>query len=139
MIPPNPTELLSNGRFEILLKGLEVQYDYIILDTAPLMLVTDTLLIADYADVTLYVTRSKYTEKTLVDFANTNISQKKIKNVGFVINDVNKNYFGYGNKYGYGYGTKEKLVGKNKRQIIKYEIIHNSSYWARLCWFATIS
>ncbi|AYZ13441.1 polysaccharide biosynthesis tyrosine autokinase [Chryseobacterium arthrosphaerae] len=108
MIPPNPTELLSNGRFEILLKGLEVQYDYIILDTAPLMLVTDTLLIADYADVTLYVTRSKYTEKTLVDFANTNISQKKIKNVGFVINDVNKNYFGYGNKYGYGYGTKEK-------------------------------
>lgn len=108
MIPPNPTELLTNGRYEKLLKELEVEYDYIIVDTAPLMLVTDTFLIANLADATIYVTRSKYTEKTLIDFANSNINQKKIKNVGFVLNDVNKNYFGYGNKYGYGYGAKEK-------------------------------
>lgn len=108
MIPPNPTELLTNGRYEKLLEELKVKYDYIIVDTAPLMLVTDTFLISDLADATLYVTRSKYTEKTLIKFANSNIDQKKIKNVGFVLNDVNKNYFGYGNKYGYGYGAKEK-------------------------------
>lgn len=108
MIPPNPTELLTNGRYEKLLEELKVEYDYIIVDTAPLMLVTDTFLIADLADATIYVTRSKYTEKTLIDFANSNIDQKKIKNVGFVLNDVSKNYFGYGNKYGYGYGAKEK-------------------------------
>ncbi|HCD9235322.1 capsular biosynthesis protein [Elizabethkingia anophelis] len=108
MIPPNPTELLTNGRYEKLLEELKLKYDYIIVDTAPLMLVTDTFLIADLADATIYVTRSKYTEKTLIEFANNNIHQNKIKNVGFVLNDVSKNYFGYGNKYGYGYGAKEK-------------------------------
>lgn len=107
-IPPNPTELLSNGRYEELIKELKPNYDYIILDTAPLMLVTDTFLFADLADATVYVTRSGYTEKSLIEFANRNIDSKKIKNVGFVLNDVDKDYFGYGNKYGYGYGAKEK-------------------------------
>ncbi|KMQ67896.1 capsular biosynthesis protein [Chryseobacterium sp. FH2] len=107
-IPPNPTELLTNGRYEILLEQLKNQYDYIILDTAPLMLVTDTFLFAEMADATLYVTRSQYTEKTLIDFANSNIESGKIKNVGFVLNDVDRDYFGYGNKYGYGYAAEEK-------------------------------
>ncbi|WP_419715996.1 GumC family protein [Chryseobacterium mucoviscidosis] len=102
-IPPNPTELLSNGRYEDLLADLQGTYDYIIIDTAPLMLVTDTLLIANMADVTLYVTRSRHTEKSLIDFANKQVEGHKIKNVAFVLNDVNKEYFAYGNKYGYGY------------------------------------
>ncbi len=102
-IPPNPTELLSNGRYEDLLADLQGTYDYIIIDTAPLMLVTDTLLIANMADVTLYVTRSRHTEKSLIDFANKQVEGHKIKNVAFILNDVNKEYFAYGNKYGYGY------------------------------------
>ncbi|MBV8328632.1 polysaccharide biosynthesis tyrosine autokinase [Chryseobacterium sp.] len=108
MIPPNPTELLTNNRFEELLEELKGRYDYIIVDTAPLMLVTDTFLIADHADVTLYVTRSKFTEKELIGFADSNIENNKIKNVGFVLNDISKEYFGYGNKYGYGYSAKKK-------------------------------
>ena len=107
-IPPNPTELLSNGRYEGLLTELKSSYDYIILDTAPLMLVTDTLLISDMADATLYVTRSAYTEKSLIDFANKQIETGKIKNTAFVLNDVDRDYFGYGNKYGYGYNNEEK-------------------------------
>ena len=107
-IAPNPTELLSNGRYEKLIEELKPLYDYIILDTAPLMLVTDTLLIADIADATIYVTRSGYTEKTLLDFANKNIESGKIKNAAFVLNDVDKDYFGYGNKYGYGYGADNR-------------------------------
>lgn len=107
-IPPNPTELLSNGRYEALIDDLKQQYDYIILDTAPLMLVTDTFLFAEMANVTLFVTRSGYTEKSLIDFANKNVESKKIKNVAFVLNDVDKDHFGYGNKYGYGYGSQEK-------------------------------
>ncbi|MBO9691825.1 tyrosine-protein kinase [Chryseobacterium sp.] len=103
MIPPNPTELLSNGRYEFLLSELKEKYEYIILDTAPLLLVTDTFLIAELSDVTIYVSRSKYTEKALLEFANSNIDQKKIKNVGFVLNDVNRENLGYSNKYGYGY------------------------------------
>lgn len=105
MIPPNPTELLSNGRYEILLESLKTKYDYIILDTAPLLLVTDTFLIAEMADITIYVSRSKYTEKSLIEFANNNIDQNKIKNVGFVLNDVSRENLGYSNKYGYGYSN----------------------------------
>ena len=107
-IPPNPTELLSNGRFEELIDQLKGIYDYIIVDTAPLMLVTDTLLTSELADLTLYVTRSGFTEKPLIDFATKQVDSNKIKNVGFVLNDVHKNYFGYGNKYGYGYTTENK-------------------------------
>ena len=94
-------------------------YDYIILDTAPLMLVTDSFLISEFADATLYVTRSETTEKDFIDFANKNISSNKIKNVGFVLNDVHRTNFGYGNKYGYGYAATsntsflKKLFGKN--------------------------
>lgn len=107
-IPPNPTELLANGRYEQLIELMKPHYDYIILDTAPLMLVTDTFLFAEMADAILYVTRSGYTEKNLIDFANKQIDSHKIKNVAFVLNDVSKDYFGYGNKYGYGYQAQER-------------------------------
>ncbi|KQT24058.1 capsular biosynthesis protein [Chryseobacterium sp. Leaf405] len=118
-IPPNPTELLSNGRYEDLLADLKEKYDYIIIDTAPLMLVTDTLLIAEMADVTLYVTRSKHTEKSLIDFANKQIESQRIKNVAFVLNDVSKEYFAYGNKYGYGYGAEHKSFFDKIKSIFK--------------------
>ena len=107
-IPPNPTDLLSNGRFEQLISELKTKYDFIVVDTAPLMLVTDTLLLSNSADCTLYVTRSGYTEKSLIEFANKNIESGKIKNVGFILNDVDKSNFAYGNKYGYGYSVEEK-------------------------------
>lgn len=117
MIPPNPTELLTNGRFEELLEELRPEYNYVILDTAPLMLVTDTLLIANQADAILYVTRSNYTEKNLIEFANKHIESDKLHNVGFVINDVESEYFGYGNKYGYGYNN-------HKDENIFQKILH---------------
>ncbi|WP_312751893.1 GumC family protein [Epilithonimonas hominis] len=107
-IPPNPADLLQNGRFEQLLDAVKNDYQYIILDTAPLMLVTDSLLIADVADATVYITRSEVTEKAYIEFANNQIDSQKINNVGFVLNDVHKTNFGYGNKYGYGYQAEEK-------------------------------
>lgn len=106
-IPPNPTELLTNGRLQELIEELKPLYNYIILDTAPLMLVTDTFLFSEMADATVYVTRSKYTEEKLIGFANNAIKHNKIKNVSFVINDVKKENFSYGNKYGYGYNVTE--------------------------------
>lgn len=107
-IPPNPTELLSSGRYEQLLEEVKPLYDYVIVDTAPLLLVTDTFLFAELADATLYVVRSGHTEKELIEFANKQITGNKIKNVGFVLNDVRKDYFGYGNKYGYGYKAQDQ-------------------------------
>ncbi|MDY0933059.1 GumC family protein [Chryseobacterium sp. CFBP8996] len=107
VITPNPTELLSNGRYQELVESLKPMYDYLILDSAPLMLVTDSFLIADVADLTLYVTRSGYTEKELISFINKQVKDKKIKNVGVVLNDVSKmnSGYGYGYKYGYGYNA----------------------------------
>ena len=107
-IPPNPTELLSNGRYEELINQLKLVYDYIIVDTAPLMLVTDTFLTSSIADATIYITRSDFTENQLIQFANKQIANKRIKNVAFVLNDVSKDDFGYGNKYGYGYGIQDE-------------------------------
>lgn len=115
-IPPNPADLLQNGKYEMLLESLKEKYQYIILDTAPLMLVTDSFLISAFADATIYVTRSEVTEKDFIAFANKNVESQKIKNVGFILNDVHKTNFGYGNKYGYGYKVEEnRWLDKVKR------------------------
>jgi capsular exopolysaccharide synthesis family protein len=107
-IPPNPADLLENGRYKILIDSLEDQYDYIIMDTAPLMLVTDSYLIADLADATVYITRSEYSEKEFLEYANSSFEEGKIKNVSFVLNDISAENLGYGNKYGYGYHADNK-------------------------------
>ncbi|KNB61237.1 GumC family protein [Chryseobacterium sp. Hurlbut01] len=109
-IPPNPTDLLQNGRLDELLTSLKElnKYQYIVLDTAPLLLVTDSFLIADKTDAILYVTRSEVTEKDYLEFLNHSIKDKKLKNVGIVLNGVKESNFGYGNKHGYGYNAEEK-------------------------------
>ncbi len=103
-IPPNPAELFMNDRMDFLLKGERANYDYIIVDTAPTMIVTDTLLISPLADTTLYVTRAGFTEKKLLDFPKDLKKQGKLKGVAIVLNDVDYSKFSYGAKYGYAYG-----------------------------------
>lgn len=120
MIPPNPTDLLTNGRFGTLVEELRQDYQYIIIDSAPLLLVSDTLLIADTADATIYVSRSKHTKNDLIEFANKNIREHKIHNVGFILNDVNKHFFSYGHKYSYGY-HKEKERKSWWNKILKFK------------------
>ena len=120
MIPPNPTDLLTNGRFDTLIEELRQDYQYIIIDSAPLLLVPDTLLIADTADATIYVSRSKHTKNDLIEFANKNIREHKIHNVGFILNDVNKHFFSYGHKYSYGY-HKEKERKSWWNKILKFK------------------
>jgi len=107
-VPPNPAELLSNGRFEELLNILKKEYDYIVVDTAPTILVTDTLLISQLADVTVYVTRADHTDKKLLTYSKGLKEQGKLVNMAYVINNVGgeKGYgygYGYGYKYSYGY------------------------------------
>jgi len=103
-IPPNPSELLRQSKFGIMIQELRERYDYVIVDTAPAMLVADTFLISKYADLILYVTRAGYTEKKLLNFAVNAQNDGKLHDVSFVINDVKTANFGYGNKYGYAYG-----------------------------------
>lgn len=104
-IPPNPTQLLTNGRFEALLKDAREEYDYIVVDTAPTILVTDTMLISELADATLYLVRAEYTEKNLLDFSRNLHETGRLKNMAYVINGVGASRsYGYTYNYGYSYG-----------------------------------
>ncbi len=105
-IPPNPSELLINGRLEHLLDSVDEHYDYVIVDTAPTMLVTDTLTICGTADVTMFVVRASHTDKRLLEYSKALNDEGKIKNMAIVLNDVKEDKIGYG--YGYGYGSEKK-------------------------------
>lgn len=104
-MPPNPTHLLTNGNFNKLIEELRDEYDYIIIDSAPTILVTDTMLISEYVDASVFVTRADYTEKRLLEFSKDLNKNKKLKNMAYVINGVgSKKSYGYGYRYSYGYG-----------------------------------
>ena len=127
IIPPNPAELLSNGRLEKLIAEAKKEYDYIIIDTAPTLLVTDTLIISQLVDTTLYLVRADYTPKKILEFS-VNLSEKgKLRNMAYVINNVGFNYKGYGYSYGYnykynyayGYGYGYDDASNSKKSFIK--------------------
>ncbi|WP_190808473.1 tyrosine-protein kinase family protein [Flagellimonas sp. S3867] len=107
-IPPNPAELLMNNRVQELFSTVSELYDYVIVDTAPLMVVTDTLLISKHADQILYVTKAGVTEKKVLDFPAKLYEEGKLKGLSFVVNNVKASNLGYGGKYGYGYGKTVK-------------------------------
>lgn len=114
-IPPNPAELWMQDRTKELFDEAKSNYDLVVIDSAPTILVTDTLLINKYADVTAYVTRASYTDKSLLDFVSDTIKAGKLKNVAVIVNNVKLANFGYGNKYGYVYGEdKKNLLTKIK-------------------------
>lgn len=104
-IPPNPTEILMSKKIKEIFEELKNQYDYIIVDTAPVSLVTDTLLISKYADATIYVVRANRIDKEMLRIPNELYKENKLNKLTLVLNDsdVTKGY-GYG--YGYGYGNK---------------------------------
>lgn len=107
-IPPNPTELLMNPRMGELFEKVSKMYDYVIVDTAPLMVVTDTLLISEYASQILYVVKAGATELKVIDFPLKLKEEGKLKGLSFVVNNVKQSELGYGGKYGYGYGKSVK-------------------------------
>src|SRR5690606_10182019 len=105
VIPPNPANLLTNGRFTKLIEEAKEDYDYIVVDTAPTILVTDTMLISKLADVTVYIARADFTDKNLLKFSKDLSETGKLNNMAYVINSVgaSKSY-GYSYNYGYNYG-----------------------------------
>ena len=120
-VPPNPTELLARGGLEKAIETLKANFDYVILDTAPVGMVTDTLLIGRVADLSVYVCRADYTHKAEFTLINELMENNKLPNLCIAINglDLQKKkygyyygygkygkYYGYGKRYGYGYGEK---------------------------------
>lgn len=110
-IPPNPSELISNGKLEKLLEELEEKFDYIIIDTAPTNPVTDAFLVSPLADVSIYLVRHNYTPKIFLSKLRQYKETGKLKNPTIVYNGVRgKGVAKYGYGYGYGYGyTEEKM------------------------------
>ena len=111
--PPNPTELLARDNMRQIIELLKQRYDYIILDTAPVGLVSDTMQLTKYANVCCYICRADYTPKSNIELLNTLSAEGKLPNTGLVLNGVDMSkkkygyYYGYGKygKYGrYGYG-----------------------------------
>lgn len=110
-IPPNPSELLMHEKIAVFFKEARTRYDYVIVDSAPVGLVTDTLLINEYADLFIYICKANYSEKRALDFIQNLVTEKKIPNLALVLNgtDISK---GYG--YGYGYGDVPNATKKNR-------------------------
>ena len=107
-IPPNPAELLLKDRLGELFEEASKNYDYVIVDTAPMMPVTDTMLIAKYSDLLIYVSRANYTENKAIKYPIKLQSENKISGLCFVVNDVANTNLGYGGMYGYGYKREVK-------------------------------
>ncbi|MCF8322909.1 MAG: polysaccharide biosynthesis tyrosine autokinase [Flavobacterium sp.] len=115
IIPPNPAELLMGDKVDNLFKELKLQYDYIIVDTSPVSLVTDTLLLAKYADCFVYLVRANFLEKGMLHIPNTLYTEKKLPNMCMLLNDTNpsKGSYGYYGYYGYGYGYGNVIENKS--------------------------
>jgi tyrosine-protein kinase Etk/Wzc len=126
-IPPNPSELLSNGKLPLLLAEMRQQYDYILIDSPPYGLVTDSALIAEHVDATLYIVRFNYTIIDHLKRIGELQRARRFSNLSVIFNGVN---YGAGYGYGYGYGgygygyyseesdTKAKNVGSKLKKLV---------------------
>jgi len=116
-IPPNPAELLSRPTLDAAFAKLREEFDYILIDSAPVGQVTDTLILNRVSDATVYVCRANYSSKGNLRYANEMMAQNRLRNMVLVVNDVDEFHhaygYGYGSGYGYGYG-KEKKKKKKK-------------------------
>ena len=119
-VPPNPTELLARENFGEVVAILREAYDYVIFDTAPVGLVTDTLQIAQHADITVFVCRADYTPKSSFGMLNTLAKEGKVPNPCVVINGIDMSRRKYGYYYGYGAYGKYGRYGYGRYGYGKY-------------------
>lgn len=114
VIPPNPSELLQSQRLDELFAELKKRYDYIVVDSAPVALVSDTFQLARVSDLTIYVSRANYTTSNLMDFIKQTQRDHRLPNMVAVLNRVSAKSSGYGYGYGYGHDITEKKWWQKK-------------------------
>jgi capsular exopolysaccharide synthesis family protein len=116
-IPPNPAEMIMSDGMHDMIDELKKKYDYIILDTPPVGLVSDALELAQYSDVILYIVRQNFTKKEMITLLNNRVKRGELKNTSIILNGFqNKAKYGagYGYGYGYGYGNTTYSNGYNE-------------------------
>jgi capsular exopolysaccharide synthesis family protein len=127
-IPPNPSELLLDPRMGELFTYLKANYDLVVIDSAPVGLVSDAKILSQFADSTLYVVRQRYTLKKQMEFIDDLFTKKTLPNMSLVVNDVKiggaNSYYGYG--YGYGYGYSYNSYAYSNAAVQKQK------WWQRL-------
>ncbi|MBA2561833.1 MAG: polysaccharide biosynthesis tyrosine autokinase, partial [Chitinophagaceae bacterium] len=118
-LPPNPSELILHERMETLIKNLEKLFDYVIIDTAPVVPVTDAHILSKYCDATLYIVRHGFTSKVHIKRLEENNELTGLKNVSIIFNGLKSRGFGntaYGYGYGYGYGDGNGYYTQDKKE-----------------------
>lgn len=147
-LPPNPSELMISERMDLLFHKLKEAYDYIVIDSAPVGLVSDAFALDKFADVTIFILRQRFSLKKQLDFVIELKEMGKFKNIVITVNDINLSgrygYYGYGYSYGYkynyGYGNYGKSYGylSNKKQDAYFSAANpyfdekKKSFWTRL-------
>lgn len=114
-LPPNPSELLSNGKAEELINYYKDAYDYVVVDTAPVVPVSDAFLLSPVCDTTLYIVRHKYTPKVLIQRLDETLKVHPLHNAAIIFNGVRGRGF-IKNTYGYGYGYVSNYIDKSDRK-----------------------
>ncbi len=104
-VPPNPAELIETKRMESLMNELKGKYEVIIIDTPPIAMVTDAILLTKYSDINLFVLRQNFSRRNMIKLINEVFQERGFKNVGILINDISvQGYYGYTYYGSYGYG-----------------------------------
>ncbi|AZI41137.1 GumC family protein [Epilithonimonas vandammei] len=106
---PNPNDLLEMKKFDEMIESIKHTYRYIVIDSAPVMLVSDTMHLIEIADAILYIVKSNFTDQQMLHFADEFKQTHNLKNIAFILNNVKPENSRYGNKYGYGYYTYSKV------------------------------
>jgi len=114
-IPPNPTMILQHKRIKELLEIAKKQYDYVIVDTSAVSLVTDTLLLSHFADLTIYVVKAGKLDKEQLDVVEMMYNEKRLPNIALLLSGVY-------HKSGFGYG----YMGKSKRNVFSLNFLHST-------------
>ena len=132
-VPPNPAELLLSDNLPGLIKYLRQEFDYIIIDTPPLGVVSDAKVLSEHADVSLFIVRQRFTQRRQLKMLNDIYLEKKLPNLALIVNDVKvkgiRSYYGYGYTYGgsygydyslgYGYSTESEKPKKGLNRFFK--------------------
>lgn len=117
-IPYNSPGLLAGDSFNNFIENAKSEFDYIVVDTAPTMLVTDTFLISQSADITLFVIRANFTDKRLLEFSKDIFNQNKLNHMSYLLNAVGHNDKDYNYGYEYGYGSADSFEELNKQHVV---------------------
>lgn len=135
-VPPNPSEILLDKKVNEVFDYCKANFDVVIIDTAPVGLVSDAIVLGKYADATIYIVRHNYTQKRQIQLVEDLYSEQKLPSMSIVINDIKVKlgyggyygYGGYGYGYGYGYGGRSSKSAE-AAAYYGFEDQRRSGFW----------